>query len=253
MVKGMSKFKEYFKSYNDQYTFIGGAACDLLMENAGLDFRATKDLDMVLILEALTKAFGTKFWEFIKSAGYEFKEKSSGEVQFYRFSKPQNKEYPFMIELFSKKPNTMDIPEDVHLTPIHIDDECSSLSAILLNEDYYSTLLNGRIVIDDVPVLKTEYIILFKAKAYIDLSERKANGENVDSKNIKKHKNDIFRLVALLTGNESVSVNESVYKDIMEFVSEMAQETIDMKSLGLNGIKKEDALELLKNIYRSNR
>lgn len=89
MVRGMSKFREYFKDFNEQYIFIGGAACDLLMNSAGLDFRATKDLDMVLILEALTKEFGLRFWDFIKDAGYELKEKSSGELQFYRFSKPK--------------------------------------------------------------------------------------------------------------------------------------------------------------------
>lgn len=31
-------------------------------------------------------------------------------------------------------------------------------------------------------------------KAWLDLSERKAAGEDIDSKNIKKHKNDVFRL-----------------------------------------------------------
>ena len=37
-----------------------------------------------------------------------------------------------------------------------------------------------------------------KAKAWLDLTERKNAGENVDSKNIRKHKNDVFRLTALL-------------------------------------------------------
>lgn len=250
MVRGMSKFREYFKDFNEQYIFIGGAACDLLMNSAGLDFRATKDLDMVLILEALTKEFGLRFWDFIKDAGYELKEKSSGELQFYRFSKPKDKEYPYMIELFSKKPNMMEIPEDVRLMPIHIDDECSSLSAILLNDDYYSTMLSGRIVIEDIPALKTEYIILFKAKAYLDLSERKRNGEMIDSKNIKKHKNDVFRLLTLLTGDERVIVNRKVYEDIAAFAAAMEQETIDMKALGLTEMTKEEALEMLMNIYR---
>ena len=30
------------------------------------NFRATKDLDMVLIVEAQTKEFAQRFWEFIK-------------------------------------------------------------------------------------------------------------------------------------------------------------------------------------------
>ena len=250
MVRGMNKFKEYFRVFSDQYTFIGGVACDLLMNEAGLDFRATKDLDVVLIFEALTKEFGNKFWDFIKDAGYELKEKSKGELQFYRFAKPKNIEYPYMIELFSRKPDTMMIPEDIRLTPIHISDECSSLSAILLNDDYYSVMLNGRITIEDIPVLRTEYIILFKAKAYLDLSERKNRGEAVDSKNIKKHKNDIFRLVSLLTGTERVETEGQVYKDIMEFIDRMQYEDINMKSLGITMITKKEALDILKMIYK---
>ena len=38
-------------------------------------------------------------------------------------------------------------------------------------------------------------IILFKIKAWLDLSERRENGEHIDSKNIKKHKNDIMRIL----------------------------------------------------------
>ena len=54
------------------------------------------------------------------------------------------------------------------ITPIHIDDEVSSLSAILLNDDYYKALLNGKEVKNGLSVLRTEYIILFKTKAYLD-------------------------------------------------------------------------------------
>jgi len=53
MVKGLEKFRQHFRSFPGQYVLIGGAACDLLMEEAGLEFRATKDLDIVLIVEAL--------------------------------------------------------------------------------------------------------------------------------------------------------------------------------------------------------
>jgi predicted nucleotidyltransferase len=53
MVHGLEKFKEYFGDLTKQYVFIGGAACDILMDELGAPFRATKDLDMVLIIEAL--------------------------------------------------------------------------------------------------------------------------------------------------------------------------------------------------------
>ena len=48
MVTGIDRFREYFAAHEDQYVIMGGAACDLLFDSAGLDFRATRDIDMVL-------------------------------------------------------------------------------------------------------------------------------------------------------------------------------------------------------------
>ena len=44
MVTGIRKFREHFAAHEGQYAIIGGAACDLLFNAAGLDFRATKDI-----------------------------------------------------------------------------------------------------------------------------------------------------------------------------------------------------------------
>lgn len=48
---GLEKFKEYFRDYPDQYILIGGAACTISFREADLEFRATRDIDMVLIVE----------------------------------------------------------------------------------------------------------------------------------------------------------------------------------------------------------
>lgn len=61
MVTGIDSFKEWFKGYEEQYVIIGGTACDILMTEEGLDFRATKDIDLVLIIEALDVNFGKNF------------------------------------------------------------------------------------------------------------------------------------------------------------------------------------------------
>lgn len=134
MVTGFTKFKERFHGFEEQYVVIGGTACDLLMENEDMVFRATKDIDIVLIVESITAEFGKAFWEYIKEAEYEHKNKSTGNTQFYRFTSPKSKEYPFMIEIFSKKPEFIVLDENAALTPLPIDDEISSLSAILLND-----------------------------------------------------------------------------------------------------------------------
>lgn len=60
----------------------------------------------------------------------------------------------------------------------------SSLSAILLDDDYYEFLKQGKVTVDGVTVLDAAYLIPFKAKAWMDLTDRKAAGEHVDSKNI---------------------------------------------------------------------
>ena len=45
MVPGIDSFREKFKDYTDYYTIIGGTACDILLSEADLPFRATKDID----------------------------------------------------------------------------------------------------------------------------------------------------------------------------------------------------------------
>lgn len=248
MVTGLKSFQEWFQGYEQQYAIIGGTACDLLMADEGLDFRATKDIDMVLIVEAVTPEFGKRFWDYIIKAGYEHQNKSTGLPQFYRFSHPRNSSYPFMIELFTRRIDALILPESATLTPFPIDDDISSLSAILLNNEYYEFLLHGRVLIDGITILDAGYLIPFKAKAWLELRDRKSMGENIDSKNIRKHKNDIFRLSALLSQNSKIDVTPEIYKDIQTFLQAMRQEVIDTKQLGLTR-SKETILGVLQSTY----
>lgn len=251
MVKGLDLFREHFKDFQESYTLIGGVACYLALEEAGLDFHATKDLDIVLCAEALDVAFVEQFWEFVKAGGYQNQQKSTGDKQFYRFDKPSAEGYPAMLELFSRVPDQLSIPDGVELTPIPVDSELSSLSAILLDDDYYQCIDRGRSVIDGVAVLGPEYILPFKAKAWLDLTERKNDGERVDSKNIKKHRNDIFRLYAVLSTDSRVDIAKSIKTDLLRFLDAMPQEQgLDLSNFGLGGATLEAVSADLKTIYQ---
>lgn len=230
------------------YTLIGGVACGLIMDDAGLDFRATKDFDIVLIIEALTEEFGRSFWNFIKSGGYEIREKSNGEPMFYRFRNPENTEYPKEIELFSRKSDVLTYNENDRLTPIHISDELSSLSAILLNDEYYNFLKNGIALINGIQTLDHIHIIPFKAKAWLDLKERRDNGEQVDNKNILKHKRDVFRLSQIISEADKVKLPNNIRIDMENFISNMVDEDMILKDIGVSGTKTE-ILDLLKKVY----
>lgn len=249
MVKGIDSFKKWFKGCEEQYAIIGGTACDILMTEEGLNFRATKDLDLVLIVEAVDAKFGKKFWEYVTQAGYECRDKSSGVPQFYRFSHPITNQYPSVIELFTRKPDAIQLPKDAVLTPLRIDENISSLSAILLDESYYDFLKQGKVTVGGVTVLDAAYLIPFKAKAWLDLTDRHDKGEQVDSKKIKKHKNDVFRLTELINPMVKVAVPRGVYADIQEFLQRMKKEEVNTHQLGLAGRTKDDILEELKVMY----
>ena len=53
MVRGINSFRDWFRGYEEQNAIIGGTVCDLLMAAEGLTLRATKDIDLVLIVEAV--------------------------------------------------------------------------------------------------------------------------------------------------------------------------------------------------------
>ena len=247
MVKGLDKFREYFADFSEQYVLIGGAACDISFEEGGADFRATKDLDIVLVVEALTEEFRQRFWEFVRNGGYQHRARSNGSPQFYRFEKPENKEFPKMIELFARTDAVL--YPDAALIPLHIDDAVSSLSAILLNQEYYQLLMRGRKVIDGVSVLSASYLIPFKAKAWLDLNDKRNAGMHVDSRDIKKHRNDVLRIAAELLLEDKVELPETVKEDMLLFTKSIQDDSLDLKTLGLPNVKLKDLIELLREIY----
>ncbi len=137
MVKGLDLFKKYFAKHKEKYVLIGGTACMLAMEEAGIPFRSTKDLDIVLYVEALDNEFITAFKEFIKLGGYHNRQHSTEKDIFYRFNSPADNDFPNMLELFSRKHDTINLNLGGHLTPILLNEAIVSLSAILLDDNYY--------------------------------------------------------------------------------------------------------------------
>ncbi len=70
MVRGLDKLKEYFNGYTDNYIIIGGTACDLILSGEGFKPRATKDIDIILVIEALTPEFVKQFWKLVVDGKY---------------------------------------------------------------------------------------------------------------------------------------------------------------------------------------
>ena len=236
MVRGLDVFREYFAGHAEQFVLIGGTAASLAMGEVGLEFRATKDLDIVLHIEALDSAFGEVFWKFVEEGHYEIRQASDPDKPvFYRFQKPADERYPVMLELFCRAPDGMKLAEGSHLTPIPIDEAVASLSAILLDDAYYEFILAGRKVADGLPWVGEDRLIPLKASAWLDLNERHAKGERVDAKNIRKHANDVMRLSQLLAPEVRIPVAARIAEDLNRFLDGIAADrSIDPKSIKLN-------------------
>nr|MBC8490624.1 hypothetical protein [Bacteroidota bacterium] len=220
-------FPRGLKDHTQNYVIIGGTACDIHIEVAGFTPRATKDIDIILIVEALDISFVKRYWEFIKAGNYTVQEKSTTDRNYYRFMKPENKAFPKQVELFSRKPNAIQYEGEGHFTPIPSDADFSSLSAILMDDEYYNFTIKHSSSEEGLHHANPEALICLKAKAFLDMKEQKAKGEQVDDRHIKKHKSDVFRLALLLAPANTFVIPKGIKTDMLQFVDIIKDELPD--------------------------
>lgn len=251
MVRGLDIFKEWFVTYADQYVLIGGTAASLTMEDAGLEFRATKDLDIVLHVEALTPAFGEAFWKFIDAGGYEIRQASAtGKPIFYRFQKPTNGRFPAMVELFARAPDGLVPANGSHLTPIPLEDGVTSLSAILLDDAYYAFIMAGRREVDGLPWIGEDRLIPLKAIAWLDLKLRREQGASVDARDVRKHLHDVLRLTQLLAPATRIQLDPKLQEDMKRFLTAVvADGAVDPKALQLGDVTVAELVARIAQAY----
>jgi hypothetical protein len=143
----------------------------------------------------------------------------------------------------------LDLAEGTHLPPIPIDEETSSLSAILLNDHSYAFLHSGKSTIDDITIVGPEHLIPLKARAWLDLTGRKQAGGTIDAKSIVKHKNDVFRLYRVLDPAFKADIPKDIPDDMGVFLDAMASEPVDLKNLGIKDQSRESILGELWRLY----
>lgn len=251
MVHGLDVFLDHFAGYESEYTLIGGVACAVALGDVGLEFRATKDLDIVLCCEALTDDFVSALWSFVRMGGYDAQETSEGDPRFYRFHRPSEVVYPTMLELFSRKPEQLELHAHSRLTPLPISESVPSLSAILLDDTYYVFLMSNRQLIDSVPIVSPDRLVPLKARAWLDLSGRQESGEKIDSRDIKKHKNDIFRLAQVLDPSATVIAPQNVCDDVAMFLSRVESDPPNLSHLGIRGTSYAEIAGMLAAKYHT--
>lgn len=252
MVTGLDAFISHFDVFSGHYILIGGGACDWHMTQKGLNFRATKDLDIILVVEALTPEFVNHFWQFIKDGEYAVAEVGDTKM-FYRFIKLAAEGYPKMIELFSRRPDTIVATDGMYLTDIPTGEEASSLSAILLDDDYYNFTLANSENTDGLHHASEAALIALKARAFLNNKARKESGQAIQEDDVIKHKRDVIRLTAALDPGTVVDAPNVVKEDIQQFIEVLAEEKPDIKALlknqGMGNIELDQILNQLAQTF----
>jgi len=221
MVKGLERFKEHFAGFEENYVIIGGTACDIVLQDTDMRPRTTDDIDMILIIEKMTPEFGKHFWDFIVLGGYKTRQRQRGDkkskAELFRFISPQEG-FPVQIELLSKYSDILGEPAGFHLTPIPVGDEISSLSAILMEEEYYNQTIENSIVDDGIRIASPLSLLCLKVKAFLNLTEERKTNPEVRSSDVKKHRDDVFKLLAMrIDPFTPVELSAGMMKSINDF------------------------------------
>lgn len=225
MVIGLDKFREQFAGDEDKYIIIGGTACDVNLRDTLTQPRDTVDIDIILIVENITPDFGRRFWRFIEEGGYHNRSRKRGEgkepvPELFRFLKPEAQGYPQQIELLSIHPDVLGEPTGFHLTPIPIGESIPSLSAIIMDKEYYDFTLSRRKVIDGLSVADFIALLCLKATAFVNLSLQKIdNPSSVQGHDIKKHRDDVFKLLSAVGSIESITLPINIRTKVEAFIS----------------------------------
>ena len=65
-------------------------------------------------------------------------------------------------------------------------------------------------------------------------TQKKQAGKKIDSADVRKHKNDVFRLWVLLTQESRIALPASVRTDLKEFIAQMHIEPSDLTAFGIS-------------------
>ncbi len=237
--RGLRHFTAFFKEFENDYVIIGGGAASVCLEDEKLEFRATKDIDMVLFTNDFPE-FNKKISEYVFLGKYQQNEKTQEAPSYYRFSRPMDQEFPEIVEIFAKASGEIVLREGQYIIPIQNNSE-AQLSAILLDDEYFNLIRSNSIKSEGgYSVINPFANICLKARAFKELQER-----NEEPKKIRKHLKDVLRLTLALKKEKFLL--EGKPREDFEKVYAALEELEDKEVKQVIGdlLSKEDVLDIL--------
>lgn len=255
MLIGFDRFSEVMRNYREHFVVIGGTACEAALENTGITRpHVTKDIDIVIIMERLVPDFITQLWHFFMEGEYKASRKTNVSDQsvyaLYRFEQSARTDFPAKIEILTRQAEYVFGANETRIEPIIETESTYSMSAIIMDDDVYQFTIDHWEEYQGVRMASPTALVCLKARAYLNLLRDRASGIHVNSSDIKKHRRDVFLLLATGKVEKSV-VPLSVYTTIQDFVAAMKELPISdlAKSLDVAEAAMEEYLELLSTTF----
>ena len=120
-----------------------------------------------------------------------------------------------------------------------------------MDEDYYNYTLQNSVPQQDLRLANIEALVCLKAKAFINLTEQKEKGEQIDAKKIAKHKTDVFRLAAMLTPNSNFDLPPTIFNDLQAFAEAIKNDLPNKQMFENFGLPTANAQEILNLLIAS--
>lgn len=242
---GLSHFEAHFRELKDQYVIVGGFATLMLLDreipNHG---KATHDIDLVL-LTSTSVEMANKIKSYVREGGYTIQKGKQERYQYYRFVNPKEEGYAKEIELFASEEYGIELDEGQRIIPIDPEEGLYSLSAIMLDAEYFDMIKHNIEEIGGIPYSNTLATMLLKMSAVYDLYHR---GDD----KWKKHRRDILKLTLLLTGRERIVLSRRMIEDVSFFKKQV--EALEPKTIKqIVGkeilVDKNDVLRVLQEVF----
>ena len=243
---GLSHFQKYCKEFDEQYVVVGGFATIMLLdEELGEGHgKATFDIDLVLLTNNSVE-LAQRIKQYITDGKYDIQVGEKEQYKYYRFNNPKEENFAKEIELFASNENKLELDDKQRILPIDPEEGLYSLSAIMLDPEYFEMIKNNVNKSGAAPCTNTQATIMLKMSAFYDLKKR-------EDKKKKKHRRDILKLSLLLTGEEEIKLVGRMKEDFDSFIQHLKEE-LDQKSIksfadGLP-IYKEQVIEILEKVF----
>jgi hypothetical protein len=164
---GLNHFEEYFKDFRESYVVVGGFATLMLLEKQLEGHgKVTQDIDLVLLTTASIE-MAQKIKAYVREGEYTIQKGEKDNFSYYRFVNPKVENFAKEIELFAVKDQALLLDEGQRIIPIDPEEGLYSLSAIMLDNEYFEMIKNNIDNSNRVPCTNTLATIMLKYQPFM--------------------------------------------------------------------------------------